>query len=357
MTDQQEKDNPRQERFRKVPFSGVAILVLGFFTPFAVAQLDLAMATERPATVEIKPETPAYPASPSSPGEEQEEEKQFDQRILMALFHPVVEMFPAEKERQDLTFGNFFSYGWQAGFKEYEQGPDDAARHRLLRIQPATWEREIRLIDIYSFETNEEERARQDVAMELALPVSRRFLIEFEYSVNEIRSNGSSSFNSGDFRVAPKVMLYETHDNSLSSGLIIRTPTGSQSVGAHRTSLTPYLAWWTDLGQRVGVHTYFGTDLPLGGWGPDRPEAFVQYSIAPAKTVTSRDTPFFGRLTIFAEFNGTTQVGGIDPQTTVTALPGVRWLLFNDFWVATGYEFSLTGIDVSRLWFSVYRDF
>ena len=73
MTDQQEKYDPRQVRFRKVFFSGVAILALGFFTPFAVAQPDLAMAAERPATAEVKPETPAYPASPSSPGEEQEE--------------------------------------------------------------------------------------------------------------------------------------------------------------------------------------------------------------------------------------------------------------------------------------------
>ena len=357
MTDQQEKDNPRQERFRKVLFSVVAILVLGFFTPFAVAQPDVAMAAERPATAEVKPETPAYQASPSSPGEKQEEEKQFDQRMLMALFHPVVEMFPAEKERQDLTFGNFFSYGWHAGWEEPEEGPDDAPRIRLLRIQEAVWEREIRLIHNYVFGMNEEELDRQEVEGEISLPVSRRFLVEFEQPVAEIRSNGSSFFASGDLRVVPKVMLYETHNTSLSSGLSIRTPTGRRSMESHRTSLTPYLALWTDLGQRVGVHTFFGTDFPLGGWGPDRPDAFVRYSIAPSKTVTSRDTPFLGNLTLFAEFNGTTQVGGIDPQTTVTALPGVRWLLLKDFWVATGYEFTLTGIDEKRVWLSVYRDF
>ena len=200
MTDQQEKYDPRQVRFRKVFFSGVAILALGFFTPFAVAQPDLAMAAERPATAEVKPETPAYPASPSSPGEEQEEEKQFDQRMLMALFRPVVEIFPAEKERQDLTFGNFFSYGWHAGWKEPEEGPNDAPRIRLLRIQEAVWEREIRLIHNYVFGMNEEERDRQEVEGEISLPVSRRFLIEFEQPVADIRSNGSSSLE-----VAPLV--------------------------------------------------------------------------------------------------------------------------------------------------------
>ena len=357
MTGQQEKYNPRQERFRKVSFSGVAILVLGFFTPFAVAQLDLAMAAEHPAPAEVKPETPAHPASPSSPGEEQEEEKQFDQRMLMALFRPVVKMFPAEKERQDLTLGNFFSYGWQAGWKEPEEGPDDAPRIRLLRILEAVWERDIRLTHNYIFGVNGEESDSQEVAMEIALPISRRFLIEFEQPVANIKSNGSSSIASGDLRVVSKVMLYETHDASFSSGLSIRTPTGRQSMESHRTSLLPYFASWTDLGQRVGLHTYFGTDFPLGGWGPDRPDAFVQYSIVPSKTVTSRDTPFLGDLTIFAEFNGTTQVGGLDPQTTVTALPGVKWMLLKDFWVATGYEFSLTGIDESRVWLTLSRDF
>lgn len=357
MTVQQERYGQRQEQFRKVPFSGVAILFIGLLASFAVAQPDLAMAAERLASAEIKPETPSYPASPSSPGEVQEEEKQFDQRMLMALFHPVVGMFPAEKERQDLTFGNFFSYGWHAGWKEPEEGLDDAPRIRLLRIQEAVWEREIRLIHNYVFGMNEEELDSQEVAMEIALPVNRRFLIELEQPVADIKSNGSSSIASSDLRVVPKVMLYETHNTSLSSGLSIRTPTGRRSMESHRTSLAPYLAWWTDLGHRVGLHTYFGTDFPLGGWGPDRPDAFVQYSIAPSKTVTSRDTPFVGNLTFFAEFNGTTQVGGLDPQTTVTALPGVRWLLLKDFWVATGYEFTLTGIDEKRVWLSLYRDF
>jgi hypothetical protein len=85
----------------------------------------------------------------------------------------------------------------------------------------------------------------------------------------------------------------------------------------------------------------------------------LQYGIAPTKTVTSKDTPFLGNLTLFIEFNGTTQLGGTHPQTTLTALPGVRWLLFKDFWLAGGYEFPLSGTNAldSRVWSSIYRDF
>ena len=348
---------------RKSPqsaLSGAAILVLMSFTSFAAAEPPLPVATESSATSDVKPETLPRQAVPYLPSEEKEEEKRFDQRLLIALFRPVVERYPAEKERQDLTFWNFFSYGWDVGWKEPEEGPDDAPRFRLLRIQRAYWEREIRLFHNYTFGMNGGALDRQEVEMEIELPVSRRFLIEFEPSVAGVKPNGGSwDFASGDLRVIPQVMLYETRGVSFSSGLNIRTPTGSQSVLAGRTSLTPYLTLWTNLGQRVGLHTFFGSEFPLAGYGPAPPGAFLQYGIAPTKTVTSKDTPFLGNLTLFIEFNGTTQLGGTHPQTTLTALPGVRWLLFKDFWLAGGYEFPLSGTNAldSRVWSSIYRDF
>jgi hypothetical protein len=117
---------------------------------------------------------------------------------------------------------------------------------------------------------------RQEVEMEIELPVSRRFLIEFEPSVAGVKPNGGSwDFASGDLRVIPQVMLYETRGVSFSSGLNIRTPTGSQSVLAGRTSLTPYLTLWTNLGQRVGLHTFFGSEFPLAGYGPAPPRCLL----------------------------------------------------------------------------------
>lgn len=43
----------------------------------------------------------------------------------------------------------------------------------------------------------------------------------------------------------------------------------------------------------------------------------------------------------------------------MTLLPGVRWLLFKDFWLGAGYEIPLTATKQfdGRVWFSVYRDF
>ncbi len=35
-------------------------------------------------------------------------------------------------------------YGWSEGWAEPDEGPQDAPRFRLLRIQRAFWEREVR---------------------------------------------------------------------------------------------------------------------------------------------------------------------------------------------------------------------
>lgn len=161
-----------------------------------------------------------------------------DQRLLSTLFRPKSSMFSVERDRRELTFQNFL-YGWNVGWSEPEECPDDAPRFRLMRIQRSFWEREVRIVSPYADGGTADEL---EVEMEIELPVSRRFLIEVEPAVKGVGPYGGSClFGAGDLLVIPQVMLYETKNTSFSSGLSIRAPTGSQSVGAGRTSMTPIL--------------------------------------------------------------------------------------------------------------------
>ncbi|MEW6657286.1 MAG: hypothetical protein AB1424_01370 [Thermodesulfobacteriota bacterium] len=262
--------------------------------------------------------------------------------------------------RRDLTLGNFFSYGWKEGWAEPEEGPNDAPRFRLLRIQRAFWERELRGFYNFTFRAKKKGADEQEGEFELELPISRRFLIEFEWGVGGERPSSETwKGGVGDLNVIPEVMLAETRGLSLSSGLFIRTPTGRHAVGSGRTSLTPYLALWKDLGHRIGLHTFLGSAFPLGGFGGDAPTAVFQYAIAPAVTVTPKATPFLGNLTFFLELNGETEFKQKNNPTTVTLLPGTRWLVMKDVWVAGGYEFPITNTDElsGRIWASLYLDF
>jgi hypothetical protein len=81
---------------------------------------------------------------------------------------------------------------------------------------------EVRFVDPYTFGADGGTLDEQEVEMEVELPVSRRFLIEFEPAVTGVRPDGSSwRFASGDLTMIPEVMLYETKDISFSSGLSI----------------------------------------------------------------------------------------------------------------------------------------
>lgn len=284
----------------------------------------------------------------------------FHQRLLRFVFTPVIDRYPPEERRQDLGLRNFFTEGWTDGWTEPEEGPDDAPRFRLLRMQRAFWEREVRLTYNHTFGAEDGEVEEQEGEFELELPISRRFLIEFEGGFVGLKPDGRSwKQRVGDLKIIPEVMLRETHSLSFSSGFIVRTPTGSARVGEDRTSLTPYLALWRDLGHRIGLHTYLDAEFPLDGFGPGAPDAVVQYGIAPAITVTPKQTPYLGNLTFFVETNGETDCGGTPNQTTVTLLPGARWLVLKDVWVAAGYEFPVTNTDAldGRAWFSLYLDF
>ncbi|HXG20079.1 MAG TPA: hypothetical protein VNN62_13525 [Methylomirabilota bacterium] len=282
------------------------------------------------------------------------------QRLLRFVFTPIIDRYPPEERRQDLGLTNFFTAGWTAGWAEPEEGPDDAPRFRLLRLQRAFWEREVRLTYNHTFGADDGEVEEQEGEVELELPISRRLLIEFEGGFVGLQPDGRSwTRRISDLKIIPEVMLVETHRLSFSSGLTVRTPTGSTRVREDRTSLMPYLALWRDLGHRIGLHTYLGAEFPLDGFGLGAPDAVLRYGIAPAITMTPKQTPYFGNLTFFLETNGETEFGGTHDRTTVTLLPGTRWLVFKDVWVAAGYEFPVTNTDAldGRAWFSLYLDF
>jgi hypothetical protein len=293
-------------------------------------------------------------------GSPPQEDLFFHQRLLRFVFTPVIDRYPPEEHRQDLSLGNFFTVGWTEGWAEPEEGPDDAPRFRLLRIQRAFWEREVRLTYNHTFGAEDGRVDEQEGEVELELPLSRRFLIEFEGGFVGLQPDGRSwKRRGGDLKITPEVMLMETHSLSFSSGLIVRTPTGSAAVGEEQTSLTPYLALWRDLGHRIGLHTYLGAEFPLDGFEAGAPDAVLQYGIAPTITVTPKATPYLGNLTFFVETNGETDCGGRHDRTTVTLLPGARWLVLKDVWIAAGYEFPVTNTEAldGRAWFSLYLDF
>jgi len=283
--------------------------------------------------------------------------------LFTSLFFALLQAEELSGKKPDLTLSNFFSEGWKLGqWEEPEQEPDQSPRFRLLKIPATVFEREVRMN--YSF-TNNGDGGKLDEhewEFEFEMPISRRLLIEVEPTIVSISPKNDNNHNGfGDTSFITRVMLLETRNTTLLSLLDVKIPTGNEDLGlgSGMTTISPGIGMWRDIGGHFALHSFFGLDIPSGGKSNDDPDTTVNYGAALTKTVTPKDTPFFGNLTFFVEFNGSSEVGSNGDTTVVSILPGARWNLGHDFWLMPGVEFPITGRDEfdNRIWFSVLKDF
>ncbi len=284
--------------------------------------------------------------------------------ILSSYFH--FSLYGAEEfseKKSDLTLSNFFSEGWKfMQWEEPEQEPDQAPRFRLLKIPATVFEREIRMN--YSF-TNNGDRGEVDEhewEFEIEIPVSRRLLLEVEPTIVSVSPRDNDSHSGfGDTSLIARIMLMETRNTTVLSILDLKLPTGDEDLGlgSGMTTITPGIGVWRDLGGRYALQGFFGLDIPVGGKSDEDPDTTIVYGTAITKTVTPKDTPYFGNLTFFVEFNGSSDIGSDSDNTVVSILPGARWNLGHEFWLMPGMEFPVIGKDEfdSRVWLSVLKDF
>ncbi|MEK7776570.1 MAG: transporter [Planctomycetota bacterium] len=283
--------------------------------------------------------------------------------LFTSLFSAILQAEELSGKKPDISLSNFFSEGWKFGqWEEPEQEPDQSPRFRLLKIPATVFEREVRMN--YSF-TNNGDRGKHDEhewEFEFEMPISRRLLIEVEPSIVSISPrNGNNHSGLGDTSLVTRVMLFETRNTTLLSLLNVKFPTGNEGLGlgSGMTTISPGIGMWRDLGGHFALHGFLGFDIPSGGKSNDAPDTTVNYGAALTKTVTPKDTPFFGNLSFFVECNGSSYRGNNGDTTVVSILPGARWNLGHEFWLMPGVEFPITGRDEfdNRIWFSVLKDF
>ncbi len=283
--------------------------------------------------------------------------------LFTSLFSTLLQAEELSGKKPDISLSNFFSEGWKFGqWEEPVQEPDQSPRFRLLKIPATVFEREVRMN--YSF-TNNGDSGKYDEhewEFEFEMPISRRLLIEVEPSVVSIfPKDGNDHSGFGDTSFVTRLMLFESRNTTLLSLLNVKIPTGNEALGlgSGMTTISPGIGMWRDLGGHFALHGFLGLDVPSGGKSNDDPDTTVNYGVALAKTVTPKDTPFFGNLTFFVECNGSSDMGSHGDTTAVSILPGARWNLGHEFWLMPGVEFPVTGRDEfdNRIWFSVLKDF
>jgi len=74
---------------------------------------------------------------------------------------------------------------------------------------------------------------------------------------------------------------------SLSTGSVINLPRGDKyrHLGEEVTTVGQQIAFWMDLGHRIGLNTFLGTDVPTGGEERKDADVDFQYGVALSKTI------------------------------------------------------------------------
>jgi hypothetical protein len=180
--------------------------------------------------------------------------------------------------------------------------------------------------------------------LSIETPLSRRLWlgINVPFLDSLQGGRGPSTTHFGDVTITPKYLLYESRDFSLSTGLTVRVPTGVNVTGGDRTTLLPFVAFWTDLGAAVSLRGGTGVDIAV-----DHKKAADEVYVANlslGQTLTRHDAAVLGDFTYYVAANFRQELGEhSSDHTFFTLTPGIRTQVVRNWSLLVGYEFPIVG--------------
>jgi hypothetical protein len=242
-----------------------------------------------------------------------------------------------------LPLSTLFSEGWLEPWIAPPNGSSGAPRQGWLNSFDGHFVREWHLGYFYTNHLANDDNAHLGL-FQFFTPLSRRLLIGIDvpFLVGlEGHGPGESQVDFGDIIIAPRVMLHETQDLSVSAGLGIRTPTGRRETVGDITSVFPNIQAWADLGRSVTLRGGFGVDVPFEA--APVPDATLLTNIAIGQTITPHDATPFGDFAYYLAINMRNEFSSAEDHTFFTLAPGVRMHLGNNYFLLMNYEFQVTG--------------
>ena len=240
---------------------------------------------------------------------------------------------------------SYFGDGWLEPWIDPGTGSSGALRGGWVSTFSGFFSREID--PTYSF-TSAESPGRDEHVGSLALltPLSRR--VEMSLSipfVDSLQSGGGkpSETSFGDIVLTPKVMLHETRDLSVSTGVGLRTPSGAERTGNGRTAVSPFLAFWQGLDDRWQVRGGIGADVLTQKHST--PDAVLRANLAVGTTLSSQGAAPLGNFTPYVSLNLYQNVGSGPDTTTFSVTPGIRTYLGWTTYFISGVEIPVTNPD------------
>ncbi|MCY2966866.1 MAG: hypothetical protein NT069_25085 [Planctomycetota bacterium] len=194
----------------------------------------------------------------------------------------------------------------------------------------------------------------------LYTPLNRRFELGWFFPfVTSTPSPSGAQTNVGDLTIAPRFLLEERKNFSVTANVYIRTPTGNAVNGQGVTSYSPDIEfWWTEPTQHWVLRGGVGVTVPVEYSGEKAdllaanpwtgfnasPGAFKSFDarLAVGRHLTAGDDPTFSHLVVNCAWNLHTQLEGGN-NTYFSVAPGFRFQFSKDWYLLGGVEVPLVG--------------
>jgi hypothetical protein len=281
-------------------------------------------------------------------------------KVETGIFDTITESIfgPADSNSwRPLPLSTLFSEGWNEAWVRPPSGSGGAPRQGWINAPVDNLYRS--WFFTFAYGANDPPKGNAYLGSYAILtPLNRRFMllanIPFALRNNAvsglptINASGLTSTTSqshsgfGDISFTPYVLLHETRNVSVISGLTVLIPTGHGAI-AGKSSLTPAVAVWNNFAGGWVIRGGLGDLISLEGG-----KSTLISQLAIGQTLTKHDVPLFGDLTYYLSAVVNTPLSNGD-HTSMTLTPGMRTHLGHNWYFLAGLPTPVTRQRVAEL--------
>ena len=240
---------------------------------------------------------------------------------------------------QELSYGNFFTKGWDKPWESPPTGGGGAPRQGWLNAYEGVFYR--LSLGIFGWQHHDNSSDSYTGTLETFTPFNQRFEVRTDIPV----SSNDIETNFGDLSIQGRFMLSETRNVTQTFNLNFRIPTGDVINGNDVASISPQYQFWANWWKGLVVRGGAGFTIPYAGEIHEAgARSTFDANVSVGYYMTPHDFTPFGDLVFYLAPNVTQAIDDRAPggDTYVSLSPGFRSHLGRDWYLLGTVEVPVT---------------
>jgi hypothetical protein len=247
---------------------------------------------------------------------------------------------------QELSYGDFFSKGWNQPWASPPTGGGGAPRQGWLNAFEGVFYRLGIAVFGWQHDLNNNGDGYSGT-LENFTPINQRFEIQTDIGLTSNRGVSATdpATNFGDFKITPRFLLSETRDVTQTFQVAFRTPTGNPMNGNGVAAIHPQYQFWSNWWQGLVVRGGTGFTIPYAGEiSKAGARTTFDADVAIGYYFTPHDFTPIGDMVWYVATNMNQAIDHRAPASTtfVSLSPGFRTHIGQDWYLLGAVEVPVT---------------